>query len=82
MPKNTGLAVLAHEFAHSIGADDLYAYEVGNPSTGSWSTMCDDWTGFPIGAVPPAMDPWHLDCWGWLNPEVISDPQKENMLSC
>ncbi len=77
MPENSGVGVLAHEFAHNLGAVDLYAYYGGRTSAGFWSVMADDWTGDPIGSVPPAFDPWHLDLWGWLNPLVISDPAKE-----
>jgi immune inhibitor A len=77
MPENTGLATLAHEFGHALGADDLYAYDGGETSVGLWSLMAETWTGFPLSAVPPAMDPWHLDYWGWLNPLVITDPTQE-----
>ena len=76
MPENAGMGVLAHEFGHNIGADDLYAYGGGDTSAGFWTIMSDDWTGFPIGFQPPAFDPWHLEGWGWLDPKVISDPTK------
>ena len=74
MPENCGIGVLAHEYAHNLGADDLYAYGDGDTSAGFWTLMADDWTGFPIGFEPPALDPLHLDQWGWLEPYVISDP--------
>lgn len=74
MPENSGIAVLAHEYGHNLGADDLYAYGDGETSTGFWSLMSDSWTGFPIGFQPGSVDPWHLDGWGWLNPETIVDP--------
>ncbi|MBP7829320.1 MAG: immune inhibitor A [Kiritimatiellae bacterium] len=73
MPENCGIGVLAHEYAHNLGAIDLYTYGDGNTSVGFWSLMSDDWTGFPLGFQPPAMDPLHLDQWGWLDPLVISD---------
>jgi immune inhibitor A len=76
MPENGGIGVFAHESAHNIGAVDLYAYSGGNPSPGFWALQDDDWTGFPIGYEPPAMDPWHLDLFGWLNPRVITDTSK------
>ena len=38
--------------------------------------QADDWTGYPIGFQPPAVDPWHLDWWGWLDPMVITDPSQ------
>jgi immune inhibitor A len=73
MPENGGIGVFAHEYGHNLGADDLYAYGAGNTSAGFWTLMADDWTGYPIGFEPPAVDPWHLDNWGWLDPMVISD---------
>ena len=76
MPENAGIGVLAHEFAHNIGASDLYSYGQGETSAGFWTLMADDWTGYPIGFQPPALDPYHLDLWGWLDPEVIVDPAK------
>ncbi|MFB3779227.1 MAG: M6 family metalloprotease domain-containing protein [Bryobacteraceae bacterium] len=81
MPEDTGLATLVHEFGHGLGADDLYprdpTYYSGNDSGGFWTVMSDSWVGVPIGTSPSAMDPWHLDYWGWLNPLVISDPTRE-----
>lgn len=76
MPENAGIAVLAHEFGHNLGAIDLYTYGDGQTSVGFWSLMADSWTGFPLGFLPEAMDPMHLDQWGWLSPLVVSDPTK------
>jgi immune inhibitor A len=73
MPENGGIGVFAHEYAHNLGADDLYAYGEGETSAGFWALQADDWTGYPIGFEPPAPDPWHLDNWGWLVPKVITD---------
>jgi immune inhibitor A len=74
MPENGGIGVLAHEFGHNLGAMDLYAYGEGETSAGFWTMMADNWTGYPILFQPPAMDPWHLDNWGWLNPMLVLDP--------
>jgi immune inhibitor A len=74
MSENGGIGVFAHEYAHNLGADDLYAYGNGETSAGFWALQADDWTGYPIGFEPPAPDPWHLDNWGWLSPKVITDP--------
>ncbi|HPC84125.1 MAG TPA: immune inhibitor A [Thermoanaerobaculaceae bacterium] len=76
MPENAGIGVLAHEYGHNLGADDLYAYGDGDTSAGFWTLMADDWTGHPIGFLPPAVDPWHLDGWGWLDPYVVTDPTR------
>ncbi len=76
MPENAGIAVLAHEFAHNLGAIDLYTYGDGQASSGLWTLMSDSWVGFPLGFLPEAMDPMHLDQWGWLSPLLVSDPSK------
>lgn len=72
MPENGGIGVFAHEYGHNLGAPDLYAYGEGETSAGFWTLMADDWTGYPIGFEPPAVDPYNLDGWGWLNPYVIT----------
>ncbi len=77
MPENCGIGVLAHEYCHNLGAEDLYAYGYGETSAGFWTVMSDDWTGYPIAFQPPYADPWHLDNWGWLDPMVITDNTKE-----
>ena len=74
MPENCGIGVLAHEYAHNLGAGDLYTYGDGETSAGFWTLMADDWTGFPLGFQPQALDPLHLDDWGWLDPLVITNP--------
>lgn len=76
MPENAGIAVLAHEFGHNLGAIDLYTYGDGQTSAGFWTLMSDSWVGFPLGFLPEAMDPMHLDQWGWLSPLLVSDPTK------
>lgn len=81
MPENGGIGVFAHEYAHNLGADDLYAYDLGETSAGFWTLMADDWTGYPIGFEPPALDPWHQDNWGWLNPFVITDTTQEYVVT-
>ncbi len=74
MPENSGISVLAHEYAHNLGAIDLYAYGPGETSAGFWTIMSNAWTGYPSGMLPPAFDPWHLENFGWLEPDVITDP--------
>jgi immune inhibitor A len=74
MPENAGIAVLAHEFGHNLGAIDLYTYGDGQTSAGFWTIMSDSWVGFPLGFLAEGMDPMHLDQWGWLSPLIISDP--------
>ena len=81
MPENGGIGVFAHEYGHNLGAIDLYSYGGAETSAGFWTLMADDWTGYPIGYEPPAVDPWHLDLWGWLNPLVINDPTQEYIVT-
>lgn len=76
MPENGGIGVFAHEYSHNLGSIDLYAYNGGETSAGFWTLMADDWVGSPIGYEPPAMDPMHLNWWGWLKPYVITDTSK------
>ena len=80
LPENAGASVSAHEFAHNLGAHDLYAYRGGQTSVGMWSLMSDSWTGSPTGIVPGPFDPLHLDQWGWLNPRIINDPGQESIV--
>ena len=37
MPENGGIGVFAHEYAHNLGAMDLYAYGNGDTSAGFWT---------------------------------------------
>ena len=73
-PEDAGIAVLAHEMGHNLGADDLYSYGDANTSAGFWTLMADSWCGYPLGFAAQAMDPWHLDNWGFLDPKLIVDP--------
>ncbi len=75
--ENSGVATLAHEFAHSLGAIDLSSTGGGASSAGFWSLMGNHWTGYPSDSEPTSMDPYHLDAWGWLSPFVISNPGKD-----
>lgn len=72
MPENGLTGVFAHEFAHNIGTQDLYAYQPGETSPGFWTLMADDWGGgWPDSAVPPGLDPWHKYLLGWNDPVVL-----------
>ncbi|MCC6539986.1 MAG: immune inhibitor A [Bryobacterales bacterium] len=77
LPENTAAGTMVHEFAHALGAIDLYAYLGGDPAVGFWSVMSDNWVGAPALTEPPAFDPLHLEQFGWLQPLVISDPAQE-----
>ena len=73
MPENGIAGVFAHEFAHNLGARDLYAYSAGETSPGFWALQADNWGGgWPDNAVPPGMDPWHKYLLGWVDPVVLN----------
>jgi immune inhibitor A len=83
MPENGMAGVFAHEFAHNLGAIDLYAYSAGETSPGFWALQADDWGGgWPDSAVPPGMDPWHKYLLGWVDPVVLNtmSPETEVVL--
>lgn len=78
MAENSSLGVSVHEFAHNLGAVDLYDTDgSGAPAVAYWSVMASEHVGQPEGSLPPATDAWHLDFWGWLNPLVIDDASQE-----
>jgi len=77
MPENSALGVLAHEYGHSLGAEDLYARGRPESSVSFWSIMSSDRVGYPQSTQPSTLDPWHLDMFGWLSPKIITDPGKE-----
>jgi immune inhibitor A len=82
MPENGTTGVFAHEFAHNLGTQDLYAYGPGEPSPGFWSLMDDDWGGgWPDGAIPPGLDPWHKYLLGWVNPVVLNTLSPETIVT-
>jgi immune inhibitor A len=73
MPENGMAGVFSHEFAHNLGTIDLYAYAAGEPSSGFWTLMNDDWGGgWPDGSVPMGLDPWHKYLLGWNDPIVLN----------
>jgi immune inhibitor A len=83
MAENGNVGLFAHEFAHNLGAIDLYAYNPGETSPGFWTLMADDWGGgWPQGAVPPGLDPWHKYLLGWNDPVVLNtmSPETEVVL--
>jgi immune inhibitor A len=81
MPEDGITGVFAHEFAHNLGTVDLYAYVAGEPSSGFWTLMNDDWGGgWPDSAVPPGLDPWHKYLLGWNDPVVLNTMSPETQV--
>lgn len=76
-----GLAgTLAHEFAHLLGAYDLYDVTGVTMGVGAWSLMgYGGWLGDYGAGVPPGIIPGFLDAYnrvklGLVNPTVIQTP--------
>lgn len=72
--------VLAHEYAHSLGAQDLYVYGPDNyyetSGVGFWSMMD---RGSDL--TPPAdLDGWNKYILGWVDGVVVKSPQGEYTL--
>ena len=67
------LGVICHEYAHQLGAVDLYNTETGLTKVGSWSLMdAGVYLGSPQGSNPAHMDAWHKLFLGLSAPETIT----------
>lgn len=77
VPENTGLGVLAHEYAHDLGLPDLYNYVgQGYNGVGFWSLMSlgsylSETDG--LGTGPGYMGPWEKLQLGWLDYAVVDE---------
>ncbi len=79
----TGLAgTLCHEFAHLLGAYDLYDVTGVTMGVGSWSLMGyggwlgDYGAGVPPGSIPGFLDAFHRYWLGWISPLVVRVPRE------
>ncbi len=77
-----GLAgTLAHEFAHLLGAYDLYDVSGITMGVGAWSLMGygawlgDYGVGVPPGVIPAFLDAYHRVALGFINPVVVNIPR-------
>lgn len=84
----TGLAgTLTHEFAHLLGAYDLYDVTGITMGVGGWSLMGyggwlgDFSAGAPYGVIPGFLDAYHRVALGLVNPLVVRMP-RESVLVC
>ncbi len=70
------LGVLAHEFGHLLGLDDLYdtsSSSRAGQGDGPWSIMAQgNWNGTPQGSSPAELDPFSRIFLGWVKPILIS----------
>ncbi|MFO7639035.1 MAG: FG-GAP-like repeat-containing protein [bacterium] len=76
-----GLAgTLVHEFAHILGAYDLYDVTGVTMGQGAWSLMGyggwlgDYGAGAPPGVIPGFLDAYHRVALGLVNPVVVQTP--------
>lgn len=63
----TGLpGILYHEFAHLLGAYDLYNVTGYTQGVGAWALMGGGgWLGYPAGQIPSMHDAFHRYWFGW-----------------
>ncbi|MEO0080247.1 MAG: immune inhibitor A domain-containing protein [candidate division WOR-3 bacterium] len=78
-----GLAgTLCHEFAHLLGAYDLYDVTGVTMGVGAWSLMGyggwlgDYSAGAPPGVIPGFLDAYHRVALGFVNPLVVQMPRE------
>jgi len=70
----TGLpGIHYHEFAHLLGAYDLYDVTGYTQGVGAWSLMAGGgWLGYPAGQIPSMHDGFHRYWFGWEDPIVVT----------
>lgn len=71
--ENSPMGTFAHEFAHDLGAIDLYDTDSGvdyGAVVGSWSLM-DSGSWLNSGNTPSHLDPYFKVQMGWLTPTVV-----------
>jgi M6 family metalloprotease-like protein/PGF-pre-PGF domain-containing protein len=65
--------VMAHEYAHALGAPDLYNTLTGDAVVGFWDLMdSGSWTGSPAGSNPTHLSAWNKILLGWATPYVVN----------
>jgi M6 family metalloprotease-like protein len=70
----TGLpGIHYHEFAHLLGAYDVYDVSGYTQGVGAWSLMGGGgWLGYPAGQIPSMHDAYHRYLFGWEDPIVVT----------
>ncbi len=65
--------VLYHEFAHLLGAYDLYDITYYSQGVGAWALMGGGgWLSYPPGQIPSMHDAFHRYYWGWDSAVVVT----------
>lgn len=78
VPEDGQRGVISHEFAHDIGAADLYNTATGFSVVNDWSLMDHgSWMGSPAGSVPVHIDMWHkTEVLNWTQPIIFNETYK------
>ena len=83
-----GIGTLCHEFSHCMGYPDMYDIAYVNYGMSSWDLMDSgsyngkwngghsDWPEMNAGYEPAGYTAFERWCAGWIEPIVLSDPQK------
>ena len=84
--KINGIGLFCHEFSHTLGLPDIYAYRTpaedqDNQGMEYWDIM-DGGTGVRGGRVPASYLAWEREVMGWMNiDELKKDSSIENLKS-
>ena len=84
--KINGIGLFCHEFSHTLGLPDIYAYNTDaenqdNQGMEYWDIM-DGGTGIRGGRVPASYLAWEREVMGWMNiDELKKDSSIENLKS-
>lgn len=83
-----GIGIMCHEFSHCIGYPDMYdiAYKNygmsnwdlmdGGSYNGEWNGGHNDWVNLKAGYQPAGYTAFERWCAGWIEPIVLTEPQK------
>lgn len=76
-----GIGVFCHEFSHVMGLPDLYSTSYTSAFTpGEWSVM-DYGSYCNKSRTPPTHTAYERYCFGWVEPNVLDNPQNVTMRS-
>lgn len=84
--KINGIGLFCHEFSHTLGLPDIYAYHTDAENQDDqgmefWDLM-DGGTGVRGGRVPASYLAWEREVMGWMNiDELTKDSSIENLKS-
>ena len=84
--KINGIGLFCHEFSHTLGLPDIYAYNTDaenqdNQGMEYWDIM-DGGTGIRGGRVPASYLAWEREVMGWMNINELKNDITINNLKC